>query len=299
MQSASQNLTAEERKERKRIQNRLNQRARRQRLKAEEDATPKNQKHPYRVDRWRLPDPSVSTDTSKSTTDTPGISTVPKASRINASPNKGFAATRSGPSDDIELPLSADHLLLHLIAHNVCRGLLSNKSLLRLLATFINVDIHMPVSKDFTPCRNAVVRPSHRAIPDCLVPTQLQMNSAHPTWMDMIPFPRIRDNLITRQFLFHHMHFLEDLIGDLKYVVPRNDELTLPVSLWDPQNKDDTQADQVTKGLVLWGEPYLKESWEVTACFLAKWAWVAEGCGDIIEISNGWRIIRGEDALVL
>lgn len=211
---------------------------------------------------------------------------------MNESPNQGSAAQKSGSSHDFELPLSADHLLLHLISQNVCRGFMSNKSLLRLAAKFINVD-----HNTFTLCHHAVVRPTHQAIPDGLVPTQLQMNSPHPTWMDVIPFPRIRDNLIRRQYLFHHMNFLEDVIGDVNYLTRSEDELTLPAASWNCQGEDGGQMDHDTKGLVLWGEPYLKESWEVTSRFLGKWAWTTEGCEEIIDISNGWRVTRGEDPL--
>lgn len=300
MSSAGQKRTAEDRKEQKRIQNRLNQRARRQRLKAEEEANGKTQKHPYRVDRWRLPDPSVSAP-PKSISSNSGSIIIPDTTRINESQIQGSAAPKSGPSHDFELPLSADHSLIHLISHNVCRGLRSNKFLLRMVANFINVDDKIyipPVRADvYTPCNLAVVRPTHQAIPDCLVPTQLQMNSPHPTWMDIIPFPRIRDNLIKRQYLFHHTNFLEDLIGDVIYLTASEDELTLPAPPWTRQGEDGDQTDHDTKGLVLWGEPHLKESWEVTSRFLGKWAWTTEGCEEIIDISNGWRVTRGEDPL--
>lgn len=267
-----------------------------QRLKAEEDADAKTQKHPYRVDRWRLPDPSISIPPKFITSK--GRIVIPEVTRMNESPNQGSAAQKSGPSHDIELPLSVDHLLIHLISHNVCRGLISNKSLLRLVASFINVDHNTPVRSDeFTLCHIAVVRPTHQAIPSSLVPTQLQMNSPHPTWMDVIPFPRIRDNLIKRQNLFHHMNFLEDLIGDVDFFTRSEDELTLPAASWDCQGEDGDQTDHDTKGLVLWGEPYLKESWEVSSRFLGKWAWTTEGCEEIIDISNGWRVTRGEDPL--
>ena len=46
-------------------------------------------------------------------------------------------------------------------------------------------------------------------------------------------------------------------------------------------------------GAILWGEPYLMESWEFTAPFLRKWAWTVEGCEDAIRVSNSWRKSRG------
>ncbi|RSM08923.1 hypothetical protein CEP52_004372 [Fusarium oligoseptatum] len=49
--------TAEERKERKRLQNRINQRARRQRLRDQNGTH--GQRGPYQVDRWRLDESPV------------------------------------------------------------------------------------------------------------------------------------------------------------------------------------------------------------------------------------------------
>jgi hypothetical protein len=48
-----------------------------------------------------------------------------------------------------------------------------------------------------TPCRGAsVVVPLSPRMPDALAPTRLQMDVPHAPWINMIPFPRMRDNLI-------------------------------------------------------------------------------------------------------
>jgi hypothetical protein len=118
--------------------------------------------------------------------------------------------------------------------------------------------------------------------------------------MDIFPFPVMRDNLIRRQHSFNHIRFLEDLVGDLVYVMqpsaPREDT---PVSTTPRacQDEDGNQTDYDGKGLILWGEPYLKESWEATPRFLRKWTWVTEGCHEIIDVSNGWRMTRHENPL--
>ncbi|RSL87977.1 hypothetical protein CDV31_016165 [Fusarium ambrosium] len=52
MMGTTSKPTAEERKERKRLQNRINQRARRQRLR--DQSGTHSQRGPYQVNRWRL-----------------------------------------------------------------------------------------------------------------------------------------------------------------------------------------------------------------------------------------------------
>ncbi|KAK2684537.1 hypothetical protein QWA68_016811 [Fusarium oxysporum] len=56
MVPTGQKPTLEERRERKKLQNRLNQRARRQRIKDQEDTDTKTQKKHFRIQRWRLDD---------------------------------------------------------------------------------------------------------------------------------------------------------------------------------------------------------------------------------------------------
>ncbi|KAF7555942.1 hypothetical protein G7Z17_g1766 [Cylindrodendrum hubeiense] len=63
-----------------------------------------------------------------------------------------------------------------------------------------------------------------------------------------------------------------------------------------------SDADEVTagrKGLIVWGEPHEMQSWEATPGFLTKWSWVVEGCEDLVEISNRWRMKRGEEPMRL
>ncbi|KAJ3545399.1 hypothetical protein NM208_g2529 [Fusarium decemcellulare] len=304
MGTASLNLTAEERKERKKLQNRANQRARRQRLRDEEDPDPKA-RHPYRVSRWRLnDDPSPSTRNPQT-----GSGACTSMSRqptfhdhTDQEPQSRDASARSEEPlalevthvNDARVPLPVDHLLIHLITDNVCRGLLANKSTLRDMASFISGITDPPLpAETSTTCEITVVRPTQRIMPPTLQPTLLQMNLPHPAWIDIFPYPEMRDNLIRRQHFFDHVSFLADLVGEFALFRPsgRGSALEkLPSSEWDDDNPSGN-------GFVLWGEPHLKESWEATPRFLAKWAWAVEGCDEIIRIANGWRSTRGERPL--
>lgn len=53
------------------------------------------------------------------------------------------------------------------------------------------------------------------------------------------------------------------------------------------------------RGVLVWGEPWSEEAWEVTEGFAEKWGWTLKGCKRMIEISNRWREKRGEDRLIV
>ena len=170
------------------------------------------------------------------------------------------------------------------------------------MASFSNVAHDPPLHFALAAgCEVAIVRPTRQIMPHCLLPTQLQMNCPHPMWMDLFPFPEIRDNLIRRQYSFNHKNFLKSLFGDLVYVMsPAGQYQVGPVSIPSlprHQQQDGSLPGDDREGLILWGEPYLKENWEATPLFLAKWSWVVEGCRELVDISNRWRIRRGEDPL--
>ncbi|KAH6983783.1 hypothetical protein EDB80DRAFT_735383 [Ilyonectria destructans] len=277
MVPTSQKPTVEEQRERKKLQNRLNQRARRQRIRDQEDTDTKTQKNPFRIERWRLDNGlGLSMQTSRPlvlTSDTAANDRQalnhgttqplqPQKAKVSRIPSRALISLEPEVVHDPGPSLPADHILIHLITHNACRGFMHNRSVVK-----------------------AVV----------------QMNSPHPTWMDALPFPEIRDNLIRRQYLFNHRHFLEDLVGDVVYLHPLPAQSQRgPVSTPSSQQyrqQDDSQSAQHGKGLILWGEPHLKENWEATARFLTKWSWAVEGCRELVDISNKWRTTRGEYSL--
>jgi hypothetical protein len=280
----------------------------------DQDSTNNNpESHPYMVRRWRLDeDVSLSTCIPAPLDRSPGhytnnecppdggVDQPPQLQPMRAHqiPEQGSRPLSLRPTRDVGYLLPVDHVLLHLITQNVSRGLTSNKSILRLGASFINAINNLPLPPNLlTPCEIVVVRPTHQAIPPCLQPTQLQMNLPHPSWIDVLPFPDMRDNLIRRQPYFNHAHFLEDLVGDLVHTMPPAlaREGALPPKIYETgAQQDDAQLSPNSKGMILWGEPHLKESWEVTPRFLRKWAWAAAGCNELVTSSNKWRSARGE-----
>lgn len=226
----------------------------------------------------------------------------PQVTKVRRIPSRALLSLEPEVAYDTGPSLPADHILIHLITHNACRGLMHNRSAVRVGASYISAVQDPPLLPDFSiGCETVVLRPTHRTMPIDLLPTQLQMNNPHPTWIDTLPFPEIRDNLIRRQYLFNHKHFLEDLVGDLVYLHPLPAQSQSgPVSTPSSQlyrQQDDGQSALDGKGLILWGEPHLKENWEATARFLMKWSWAVEGCRELVDISNKWRTTRGEYSL--
>ncbi|KAE8394413.1 hypothetical protein BDV23DRAFT_147158 [Aspergillus alliaceus] len=201
-------------------------------------------------------------------------------------------------------PLSSDHLLLHLIHYNVFRALISNK---RTLNTVPTVPINPAMCIIDRPCRDdTTLYPLKHDIPPCLVPTTLQQTHYHSTWINVIPFPRVRDNLIRYEGRFDPWELMQDLVGELISSTPAPRQRGTPIPATLPEagrpitilSASDT--DEVTtgrKGLIVWGEPHEMQNWEATPGFLAKWTWAVEGCEELVEISNHWRMKRGEEPM--
>lgn len=53
------------------------------------------------------------------------------------------------------------------------------------------------------------------------------------------------------------------------------------------------------RGIMVWGEPWREDGWEVSEGFVKKWGFMLRGCGELVEATNRWRARRGEAALVV
>lgn len=260
---------------------------------------------PYKIERWRLeeyestPAQSCSKPKRYNSASSSG-DTFDSTVAVTSAQNKCLKKAYSLPADN----------LLHLIFQNAFRGFLSNKEILSQLTIVFTAssDKTVPEFHDLHSVfpSHSVIFPAATGIPGGLGPTQEQMSHAHQTWIDLVPFPKMRDNLIKWEGSFDHSEFVEDVVGnfiDMRSLShPRTARVTPTPSskqlifLQDGDNKD---AANSGKGLILWGEPYLEQSWEATLGFLRKWAWAAEGCEDLIESTNHWRRVRGEEPIRL
>ncbi|RFU75301.1 hypothetical protein TARUN_6938 [Trichoderma arundinaceum] len=176
------------------------------------------------------------------------------------------------------LVLSADHQFLTLVHNNIIRGLIANASLLNYPWSTICQDDSL--SGYCTPAPNLDLSMRSSSLPSSLQPTSIQHKEMHHPWLDLVPSPRFRDNIIRRlaapsQGWDFETELCEDLTGAGK----------LQLSCSRP-------------GFMLWGEnSWDTRNWEVTEEFARKWPDIIDGCSDLIASTNNWRKKRGESRL--
>ena len=160
-----------------------------------------------------------------------------------------------------------DHLLV-LVKFNVFRALISNGANLG-YASGAAVDDDDALSP-FTEISNPLwhVGP----VPAALQPTKLQRQIPHHPWIDILPSPVMRDNLLRAGDTYDDMELCADLVGFFS------------------ESKDRT-------GMIVWGEPWDIAGWEVTESFAKHWGWTIQGCEQLLRSTNYWRARRGEGPL--
>ncbi|KAI0503258.1 hypothetical protein F5B22DRAFT_559402 [Xylaria bambusicola] len=169
----------------------------------------------------------------------------------------------------VVFPLSADHRLLVLIQLNAFRAMLTNMALLRIIERLPTECGMVLYAKDFPPPPDV--------LPPSLQDTWLQQNTSHDMWIDSIPFPKMRDNILAYGTGIDEDDFCVDIMG----------------GLFEGFN------DIEINGVLVWGEPWSETGWEVTAGFAKKWGFLLKGCDTLIEATNRYRAARGEDRLVV
>lgn len=120
-----------------------------------------------------------------------------------------------------------------------------------------------------------------RRAPRCLQPTDRQWAMPHHPWIDVLPFPQMRDNLLQR--------YVEDTETGALIATFDEEKLCRWMIGVDPEQKEG--------GFILWGNPWELSSWEVTEDFIRHWGWSLNGCEGLIKSSNYWRRRRGEKAM--
>lgn len=179
-------------------------------------------------------------------------------------------ATFSQTTPTVIFPLSPDHCLITLVQFNVVRAMIFNMSILSLLYC-----LPTPCTRSFGVPVLDFIPPEE--IPSDLQPTALQQSTPHPFWISAIPFPVMRDNLI----LLTGTYDSNDLCYDLGQALY--------------EGFDDVER----RGCLVWGEPWRTCGWEITEGFVRKWGFLLKGCLNVIESTNHWREIRGEDRLIM
>lgn len=168
--------------------------------------------------------------------------------------------------------------LLQVIQLNMFNGLQRN-------ASMIGLDVDWLICASISPFgfagprMSAEVVPAGLTCPDNLVPTNLQSTMAHHPWIDLFPLPRLRDNMLRALY-----EDLPDEEGE---------------KLWNDLMESTCDENGHWNGLIIWGEPYNAANWELSDTFLRTWSCLIEGCPELIQSTNHWRSIRGEDCLPL
>jgi len=168
-----------------------------------------------------------------------------------------------------EFSLSVDHKLFVLIQYNALQGAMTNMSILLHLynrplecwADYYTEDLP-------TPPDNA---------PTSLQFTYLQKTVSHESWIDIIPYAVMRDNILRNQDSLDTDALCDDFLGGMY------------------EGLSEVQS----RGMILLGESWSEDGWEISEGFARKWSFLLKGCGDLMESTNRWREVRGEDRLVV
>ncbi|RDH37628.1 DAGAT-domain-containing protein [Aspergillus welwitschiae] len=247
-----------DRTHRRRLQNRLNQRAYRR-------------KHKVATGNSSSSSSSSSLSPSSSSTQT----LIPHSSTIHHHPTTPTPPTSTSDEfDDLHCHLAPHnfHQIRHAFTILATQSYLTNSPRLEHLLSLSRLNVHRAINDNIrilgmTPAwlrpddalsifnNNTIItnNPSFlpdvdiSTLPESLRPTALQRLVPHHPWLDFFPFPEMRDRLIvaaTAGYLDE-----DELCRDL-------------MAFWDTRNSGAT--------LVVWGVPWDPWNWEVTEAFLAK-----------------------------
>ncbi|KAI0854788.1 hypothetical protein F4860DRAFT_84501 [Xylaria cubensis] len=160
-------------------------------------------------------------------------------------------------------------LLPNLVRFNLARAIMTNAKVLGLTSrqlddeavSYFNVTGPWPPNQNFEVCR----------LPPELQPTDLQRRTLHHPWVDLLPIPHMRDNLLRRgPECFDEDELCHVMIG-----------------------REDSSA-----GFIVWNDPWDSHGWEVSETFArSSWGWTIAGCWELYRSTDRWRARRGEPPL--
>jgi hypothetical protein len=158
--------------------------------------------------------------------------------------------------------------VLVLVKFNIVRAFISNGEKLGFSTAeqYLGDDELSPFVKPVNP---GDTLPSLPSLPLALRPTRSQCETPHHPWLDLLPDPVMRDNLIRESGAYDEEELCDDLIGLFSASAGRD-------------------------GLIIWGEPWDPSGWEITKPFLKHWGWVVRDCDELLRATNYWRHKRGE-----
>ena len=114
-----------------------------------------------------------------------------------------------------------------------------------------------------------------------LIPIELQYNTEHDQFLDVVPHVRFRYNVMTA------------------IAAHRSDAISLIYSLRRSGLVVIVDGARSRDGVVIWGPPDNFRSWEISEAFYSVWKHFFIGCDDWVQATNVWRARRGEKALLV
>ncbi|KAI0098991.1 hypothetical protein F4776DRAFT_527662 [Hypoxylon sp. NC0597] len=255
--------------QRRKLQNRLNQRAHRRRKRLGMDESSGTRR------RRTSTEPIVETERNESPTDARTFCSLGReqGDRDEMARKLGLVKQLTDQAYTAYLAHSPrpEHLL-RVVRINVFHALARNSVALGLSTSWLLYDSISPFGQ-IGPAVPVTVPPSY---PHSLTPTPLQLIEPHHPWVDLLPWPILRDRIL---------HLSAGGLID-------EDNLCRDVVEFDTTQNSSEEA-----GLIIWGSPWDPRGWEASSAFLRKWGWILEGCVEIFEATNYWREQRGEKKL--
>ncbi|KAI1369338.1 hypothetical protein F5Y08DRAFT_325374 [Xylaria arbuscula] len=166
------------------------------------------------------------------------------------------------------------NILPSLSQFHFIKALWSNIDVLGLSSTDMHDDALSPFNTVLGPAHVSSSQRDRRLaeLPVGLRPTALQRETLHHPWLDLLPIPAMRDNIFR---LGLDLVDEDELCHAMRGVIPGQ-----------------------SPGVLVWGDPWVLESWEVTEEFVrSSWGWVVANCRDLMRSTNRWRMQRAEKPL--
>ncbi|KAH6616474.1 hypothetical protein C7974DRAFT_436485 [Boeremia exigua] len=257
--------------ERRKLQNRLNQRARRDRARKRTSRETSETEHGVRPNRITRVD---STSKSPQATEIPAVITPkkppPQGCMVALPEVRALMDRFAGHAyaSYLQGEPAISHLSL-LVRYNLATSLAANAMILGVVKEFYEWDGISPMNKH-GPQLGSTFHENFADWPATLQPTQLQLSKAHHPWVDCFPWPQLRDNLL-QAFERPDLCDEDELCHDICDLVDNKEPM-----------------------LLIWGSPADPRCWEASDRFLRKWAWLFNGCGQVLMSTNYWRAQRGE-----
>ncbi|KAJ5098766.1 hypothetical protein N7532_005767 [Penicillium argentinense] len=257
---------------RRRLQNRLNQQARRKRKAQERQSNLQTKRWVVYTDK--IPSPAENEyQQGKAATTSPRLEDPPKTPNnendyfcgsINLPREVYWNQLQTKVANGAANNLLSSNLLLEVTQFNIVRAMFANAASMGLSLEVLCEDI----ASSFN-----IAGPLTLQLPPSLQPSTTQKQIIHHPWIDLIPIASLRNSLLLKLESLDEEELCTDLYG-----------------LYDSSP---------IVGLLVWGEAWDPSAYEVTERVARKWRWILKDCPDLMKSTNYWRKQRGERPLRL